>query len=270
MDKTVVTKTVVNKTKLLSFVALALALAVAGCGSKEETPASREAESRPAAPAAAVDTANAATLTGKVSFGGAKPAARPIRMDAEPACKGLHSGPVHSEEAVVNDNGTLQYALVYVKDGLGDKAFPTEKEPVVLDQKGCIYKPHVVSVMTDQEIHILNSDPTTHNIHPLPKANREWNESQPPKSDKLVKTFPREEVTIPVKCNVHPWMKSYIGVFKHPYHAVTSADGTYTIKNLPPGEYTIAVWTEKFGTQEQKVSVAAKDSKTVDFTVKGS
>lgn len=256
--------------KLLSISVLTLALFVSSCGRREEAPATAETPAPTAQPAGErVDPATAATVTGKVAFAGSKPTARPIRMDAEPACKGLHTSPPAAEDVVVNSNGTLRYAFVYVKDGLGNRNFETPKEPAVLDQKGCIYRPHVIGVMTGQEVHILNSDPTTHNIHPLPKTNREWNESQPPKGEKLVKTFPREELLIPVKCNVHPWMRSYIGVLKHPYHAVTGEDGTFTIKNLPPGEYTLAVWHEKLGTQEQKVSVTAKDSKTVDFTVKG-
>jgi len=138
---------------------------------------------------------------------------------------------------------------------------------VHLDQKGCVYTPHVVGVMANQEVHIANSDQTTHNIHPVPKINREWNESQPPGAGALVKTFAREEMAIPVKCNIHPWMRSYIHVFSHPFFAVTGADGSFQIKGLPPGDYTLVVWHEKYGEVEQKVTVAAKESKTVDFTV---
>ncbi len=259
-----------NRARTLSIVAIAAALSMAGCGSKEPAPASREAESRPApaAPATPVDTASAGSVSGKVSFAGSKPAAKVIRMEAEPACKGLHSSPVNSEEAVVNTDGTLQHVFVYVKEGLGNRTFDTPKSAVTLDQKGCIYQPHVLGVQTGQEIHVLNSDPTTHNIHPLPRVNREWNVSQPPKSDKIVQTFAREEVVIAVKCNVHPWMKSYIGVLKHPYFSVSGAGGTFEIKNLPPGDYVIAAWHEKFGTQEQKVTVGAKEAKTADFSFK--
>jgi hypothetical protein len=139
----------------------------------------------------------------------------------------------------------------------------------VLDQDGCIYKPHVLGVMTGQNIRIKNSDPTNHNIHPLPKVNQEWNESQPPKGEEKLKSFAREEVMIPVKCNVHPWMRSYIGVVSHPFFAVTGDDGTFTIKGLPPGTYTLETWHEKFGPQDMQVTVGPKESKTVDFTYKG-
>jgi hypothetical protein len=115
-------------------------------------------------------------------------------------------------------------------------------------------------------VHILNSDPTTHNVHPVPTTNREWNQSQPPGGEKIVQSFAREEMAIPVKCNIHPWMRSYIHVMKHPYFSVTGSDGSFSISGLPPGDYTIAVWQEKFGTQEQKVTVAAKESKAVEFT----
>ncbi len=243
---------------------VAVALAGGACSRKEQPAAQR----RPAEPAATVDPATAATITGKVLFTGSKPVPREIRMDSEPICKGDHTGPVRSEDAAINDNGTVQYAVVYVKDGLGDKRFDPPAQPAILDQKGCVYRPHVLSVMAGQEINVLNSDSTTHNVHPIPRNNDEWNESQPPKGDKLVKRFTNEEIAIPVKCNVHPWMRSYVAVVKNPYHAVTGNDGTYTLKNLPPGEYTIALWTERFGTQEQKVSLAAKDSKTADFTVR--
>ena len=118
------------------------------------------------------------------------------------------------------------------------------------------------------DFEIANSDPTTHNIHPLPKTNREWNISMPPKSENLKRSFSQPEI-IPVKCNVHPWMRSYVGVFKHPFFAVSGKDGSFEIKGLPPGEYTIEAWHEKFGTQEQKLRMTPKESKTIEFTFKG-
>jgi plastocyanin len=140
---------------------------------------------------------------------------------------------------------------------------------VALDQHGCMYQPHVLGVMAGQKIDIKNSDTTNHNIHPLPQTNQEWNESQPPGSDVKVQSFPRQEVMIPVKCNIHPWMRSYIGVVSHPFFAVTGDDGTFTIKGLPPGTYTIETWHEKYGTQDQQITVGPKESKTVDFSFKG-
>lgn len=244
----------------------AAALLLASCGgSKEE--AKKEETAAPAAAPAAVDEATAATITGKVAFAGEKPKMRPIDMSANPACARSHSTPQLSEEVVVNSNGTLRNAFVWVKSGLPDRQWPTPATSVELAQEGCMYKPHVIGVMTGQGIEIKNDDPTNHNIHPLPKVNPEWNESQPPKGDPKTKSFAREEVMIPVKCNVHPWMRAYIGVVSHPFFAVTGDDGTFTIKGLPPGTYTLEAWHEKYGTKDVQITVAPKESKTADFTM---
>jgi plastocyanin len=258
------------KTYIYMFL-LICGLVLAACGSKDDASTggtdSAVAPATPAASGPATDPAEAATVTGKVSFAGTKPTPRKIRMDADKYCASEHSGgSVEVEEVVANDNGTLSNVLVYVKEGLGDRSFPVPTDAVTLDQKGCVYKPHVISVMANQPIEISNSDNTNHNIHPLPKNNPEWNESQGPKSEKKVKTFAREEVAIGVKCNIHPWMKSYIAVLKHPFHAVTGSDGSFELKGLPPGNYTITAWHEKFGPKDQQVTLAAKDSKAVDFS----
>ena len=150
----------------------------------------------------------------------------------------------------------------------GNRTFDVPKEAITLDQSGCKYHPHVMGVMAGQTIKIVNSDPTTHNIHPTPKDNREWNESQPPQAAALEKTFAREELMLPVKCNQHPWMRMFVNVTKSPFYAVTGPDGKYEIKGLPPGDYTIAFVQEKMGEQTMKVTLAAKDSKTVDATFK--
>ena len=246
------------------------ALLLVGCGSKEGAETSNKKEEAPAAAAAVIDEANAATVTGKVSFTGDKPTMRTIDMSANPACAREHTGgPQKSEEVVVNDNGTLRYVFVWVKQGVPDRQWPTPATKIELDQKGCMYTPHVIGLMTGQNFEIKNNDPTNHNIHPLPRINQEWNQSQPPKGEPLTKSFAREEVMIPVKCNVHPWMRSYIGVVSHPFFAVTGDDGTFTIKGLPPGNYTIEAWHEKYGTQDLPVTVAPKESKTLDFSFKG-
>ena len=242
---------------------LGLLLVVAGCGKKEE-PATPQAETKAAAPVAApIDPATAATITGTVKFDGKPPKGQKIDMSQDPACKGTNE-----TETVAVDNGSLANVFVYVKDGLGDRAFDAPKTTVKLDQEGCRYHPHVLGVMAGQTVEIVNSDNTTHNIHPSPKDNKEWNESQPPKGAPIDKTFARQEVLIPVKCNQHPWMKMYINVVKSPFYAVTGPDGKYEIKGLPPGDYTLAFVQEKLGEQTQKVTLAAKDSKTVDVTFK--
>jgi len=245
----------------------AAALLLTSCGGSKEEAKKEETAAPAAAPAAAVDDANAATVTGKVSFSGEKPTLRNIDMSANPVCARVHTTPQKSEEAIVNDNGTLRNTFVWIKSGLPDKQWPTPSAPVELAQDGCMYKPHVIGVMTGQGIEIKNDDATNHNIHPLPKVNQEWNESQPPKGDPKTKSFAREEVMIPVKCNVHPWMRAYIGVVSHPFFAVTGDDGTFTIKGLPPGTYTLEAWHEKYGTKDVQITVAPKESKTADFTM---
>jgi hypothetical protein len=239
------------------------------CGGEQ-----KQAEQAPAAPAGApavtVDPATAATITGSVKVEGTPAKGRPYNMAAEPACAKKHGGPVPNEEVVTGDAGALANVIVYVKEGLKEGTWPISKESVVLDQSGCLYTPRVLAVMATQNIEIKNSDPTTHNIHPTPANNREWNESQPQGAAPLIKAFAREENAppIPVKCNVHPWMKAYIAVFKHPYFSVTGKPGSFSIKNLPPGEYTLEAWHEKLGTTSQKVTVGAKESKSVEFVFK--
>ena len=217
-----------------------------------------------------VDPATAAKVTGKVYFEGDLPRARRLAMDAEPACAALHTEAVFSEVVVPNDNKTLKHVFVYVKEGLEGMMFETPTEPAVLDQKGCVYRPHMLGVQVNQPVTILNSDPTTHNVHPTPRNNREWNESMAPGIPPKTKKFPRQEVMIPVKCNVHPWMKSYIGVLPHPFFSVTDENGSFEITGLPPGEYTLEIWHEflKEGVTTQKITLAVSESKSVDFTVK--
>jgi len=246
-------------------VVLALAVSVTACGKKEaETPSQPAATAPKAQP---VDPATAATVSGTVKLEGAAPRATRVRMDADPVCAKAHTSAVGDNEVVVS-NGMLANAVIYVKDGLGSRTFDTPQEPVVLDQRGCLYTPRVISVQASQPVHIKNSDPTTHNIHPVPQNNQEWNKSQPPGATDLNEKFAREEVAITVKCNVHPWMKSYIAVLRHPYHSVSSTDGSFSLKNLPPGDYVVAAWHERLGTSEQKVTVGASESKAIEFVFK--
>jgi plastocyanin len=252
---------------MLSLILLGLWLLV-GCskkeGGSEEQPAATSSEAQPAAaPATPIDPSTAASVSGTVKFDGTAPKPAKIDMSQDPACKGTNTA-----ETLVAENGKLTNVFVYVKEGLGSRTFDVPKDAVVIDQNGCRYHPHVVGVMAGQTVQIKNSDSTTHNIHPTPKDNREWNESQPPAAPPLEKSFAREEIMLPVKCNQHPWMKMYINVVKSPFYAVTGPDGKYEIKGLPPGDYTLAFVHEKLGEQTQKVTLAAKDSKTVDTSFK--
>jgi len=235
-----------------------------GCSKKENAGEEQPSSTPAAAPAATpIDPNTVATVSGTVKFDGTAPKPSKIDMSQDPACKGTNE----AETLVVKD-ADLANVFVYVKDGLGDRTFDTPKESATIDQEGCKYHPHVLGVMTGQNIEIKNNDPTTHNIHPTPANNREWNESQPPKAAPLEKNFAREEINLPVRCNQHPWMKMFIDVVKNPFFAVTGSDGKYEIKGLPPGDYTLAFVQEKLPEQDVKVTLAPKDSKTVDVSFK--
>ncbi len=252
------------------FVLVMAGLLVASCGGGGGAePAADEAPAPAADAKPAPDLSQAGSVSGMVSFGGDTPKNARLRMDADPVCVKEHSGIVRSQDVLIGDGGALINTFVWVKSGLEQYGFDTPSDPVTLDQKGCIYTPHVLGIQTRQKLHVLNSDGTTHNVHPLPRNNREWNQSQRAKGKPLVRSFPRAEVMIPVKCNVHPWMKAYIGVVPHPYYAVTGTDGAFSIENLPPGDYVIEAWHEKFGVQEQQVTVQASEAKEVSFEFSG-
>ena len=255
-----------NRKKWLALTALCslvLLLALAGCSKKEET-SEEGASAAPVAKAAPIDPNTVATVTGSIKFEGTAPKPKKIDMSQDPAC----SGGSGMTEMVVAEGGNLANVFVYVKEGLGGRTFAVPTESATIDQHGCHYVPHVLGMMAGQTVKILNSDPTTHNIHPSPKNNKEWNESQAPKAAALEKSFAREEVLLPVKCNQHPWMKMYVGVVKSPFFAVSGKDGKFTLKGLPPGKYTIAAVHETLGEQTMSVEVGAKESKTADFTFK--
>jgi hypothetical protein len=265
------------KRALLLLLVPAFALTLTACGGKDEdaeedtdtTPVAKSAAA-PAASGAAVAAAPAAggaTITGKVTFAGAPPAKETIKMDADAFCKSAHSEPVYTEEAVVNGNGTLNWVLVYVKEAPGKFAVPAQA--VTLDQRGCQYHPHVFGIMAGQDLKIVNSDGTLHNIHALPKINAEFNIGQPFPKMETVKRFDKPELPVRFKCDVHKWMGAYAGVFNHPFFATTNDQGTFEIKNLPPGNYVLEAWHEKYGTQTQNVTVAGSETKTVDFGFKG-
>ena len=249
---------------------LALAIAAAGCGggSKPESSSAPAAGGAPAAaPAAAVDPASVATITGTIKLDGTAPAPDLIKMNADPVCvKAGKGGTV--EFIVPGDGSTLQNVLVYVKDGLGNQSFPAPTEPVILTQKGCHYIPHVFGIMVGQPLEVVNGDPTLHNIHAIPKTNQEFNTGQPIQNMRFKHTFTAKEVMVPFKCDVHGWMNANAAVLDHPFYAVSGKDGSFTITGLPPGKYTIEAWHEKLGMQTMEVTVAAKESKAADFTFK--
>ena len=203
------------------------------------------------------------TVSGTVSFEGEAPKARKLRLDADAVCAGSHDGPVYSEEVVVND-GKLANVFVYLKGVTGDFAAPSE--PAVLDQKGCVYQPHIVGVQVGQPLKILNSDKTLHNVHGMPKINPEFNFAMPKFVKKKNTTFSKEEVMVAMKCDVHPWMSGYVGILPHPFFAVSGADGSFSIADAPAGNHAVVAWHEKYGTQEGTVTVSDGGSATLDFT----
>jgi hypothetical protein len=212
-------------------------------------------------------TGKSTSLKGTVKFQGSVPAAKPINMSADPSCAKQHASPAMSQEIMADAKGDLQNVIVFVSEGLGDRTFEPPSQTAMIEQKGCMYAPHVLAVRANQQLEVVNSDPTLHNIHPLPANNREWNKAEGPGAT-AEETFSREEIAIPIKCNVHPWMRSYVAVFKHPYFAVTGKDGSFDLGNLPPGTYTIKAWHEKLGTASQQITVGANETKSVDFVFK--
>lgn len=214
-------------------------------------------------------TCLAASVKGKVSFDGTPPVLEQMKMDADPQCLAQHPQGVPSEQVVVNA-GALANVFVYVKEGLGDRKFPTPEDPVVLDQKGCHYIPHIFGIRTGQPLQIVNSDPTLHNVHALPAKSPPFNLGMPIQGMKLIKKFAASEVMVKIKCDVHPWMSGYAGVLDHPFFAVTDADGNFELKDLPPGDYVIEAWHEKYGTKTRNVAVAADgETKEAAFSFNG-
>jgi len=212
------------------------------------------------------DAFAASTVTGTVTFDGKAPTLRPLAMDADPVCAKKHPTPAPNEMLVLGSNNTMGNILVWVSKGVpAGKTFPVPKTPVVLDQNGCQYKPHVMGIMVGQQYKILNSDGVLHNIHTLPKINPAFNQGMPATVKEATTVFDKPEGVFHTKCDVHPWMSAYVAVFNHPFYSVTSADGKFTISGLDPGTYEITAWHEKLGTQTATVTVGASDTKTQNF-----
>jgi len=254
---------------LALFLVLSLLTFVVACGGDdddldEDTPA--ETAGTPYK-----TTGNEGTITGKVLFDGTSaPEPKAIDMAADGACAAKNPNAV--AEDVVVKNGAVEYVFVYLKDGQtteGSKKIDSFKwdapAEARLDQNGCHYVPHVIAVQVGQKLNVTNSDPTTHNVNVQPKNNDAFNTAQGQNAPPITATFKRAEVLIPVKCNQHPWMKAWIGVLKHPFFAVTKEDGTFEIKNVPPGTYTLEAWHEKFGTKTAQIKVDNKGTVTQEF-----
>jgi plastocyanin len=207
----------------------------------------------------------AGSVSGTVKYEGAVPKLRPVRMDADPGCAKKHSTPVESDMLVLGDGNTLANIFVRVSEGVPAKDYPTPSEPVVLDQIGCRYVPHVIGLMVNQQLKVLNSDGLLHNVHALPKVNPSFNQAMPASVTETVKTFSKTEGMFKIKCDVHPWRGAYISVLDHPYFDVTAKDGKFEIGDLPAGTYTIEAWHEKLKTKTATVTISGDETQTVDF-----
>jgi plastocyanin len=250
--------------RIWSLLVLALIVALTGaCGGGEEPAATSEDASTTAAPAPAAAPAGGGAVTGVVVYSNGDPDTA-IAMDADPVCASLHGDAVHTEKIVADNTGNLANAFVYVKEGLtGSHAAPAESH--VLDQMGCQYHPHVSGMMVGQKLLIKNSDPTLHNVHAMPTLNKEFNKGQPFQGMEFEHTFDQEEVMVRFKCDVHPWMSSYMAVVDHPFFGVTGTDGTFSIEGLPPGDYVIESWHEELGTKTANVTVTDGGTAEVSF-----
>ncbi len=207
-------------------------------------------------------------LRGEVQFQGAAPEMPLIRLSADPTCiQANKENPPRRQDVMVNRNGTLKNVIVYVKSGLpAGKTYAMPAEPAVLDQRGCMYEPHVFAMRAGQELKILNSDPTIHNVNAQSKVNKKFNASMiSNKVPPLIRKFDKAELAVPIKCDVHPWMLAWTGVFDHPYFAVSGEDGTYEIKGLPAGDYVVGTWHEKLGAREETVRVTAEAPVELSF-----
>ena len=211
-----------------------------------------------------VDQATAGGVTAAVTYSGEVPEPIEISMRAAAGCAKLHTEPVFEQPVQVN-GGKLANTLVYVKSGLGDRAFRYPTDPVVIDQRGCLYDPRVAALMVGQPLQFVNSDREPHNVRGQPSTVRAWNFMMSRQKATRTLHFDKQEIGIRVGCDVHPWMRSYVSVLSHPYFAITDSSGRATINNLPPGEYTIGTWHETLGEKEQKVVVGAKESKTIEI-----
>lgn len=207
----------------------------------------------------------AGTISGKVTYTGTPVKQKPIDMSKEPSCAKQHATPVTTETIVTGPGNTLENVVVYISAGADDANVPSKA--VTFTQKGCQYIPHVVVLHTGQELQVVNADQTSHNIHPMPTLNREWNKSQPPGSPNISEKFDQPEF-IKVKCNIHPWMSGRFAVLKTSHYSVSGDNGAFSLPDLPAGKYTVTAWHEDYGTQVQEVTITGNETKSIDFSFK--
>jgi len=203
------------------------------------------------------------TIGGRVTVAGTPPKSRVIDMSKEPDCVKLNPKQRMTEDTVVGSGNTLKNVVVFISEGAPPKS-SAPATPVSLNQQNCHYTTRVLAFQVDQEVRIVNSDPLSHNIHPMPVTNREWNKVQLKGSAPISSSFPRPEI-IPVKCNLHPWMRAYFAVMGTSYFAVTGEDGLFTLPEVPSGKYIVTAWHETYGTKTQEITVVGGQPMTLDF-----
>ena len=223
----------------------------------------------PPPPAAPVDPATVGTVRGKIVVDGTVPTPPLVRLDGDPKCVSLAQGQERrAEDVIVGESNALQNVFVHVSAGLPQRMYPVPAEPVVLDQQQCRYVPRVLGMQVGQQLTIRNSDPLLHNVHAEAAINAPFDVGTPIQGVEIKRTFSTREVMVPFKCNVHAWMRAYVGVLEHPFFAVSDPSGQFSIVQLPAGTYTLEAWHERFGTQTQQVTVAAAQTTDVTFTYK--
>jgi plastocyanin len=206
-------------------------------------------------------------VSGVITYEGEVPKFREIKMDADPICLSQHTESVFPQTLVLGPDKTMADVFVHITKGLPQGAqYPAPPEPVVIDQQGCMYDPHVVGVLVGQPVKVLNPDGTLHNVHALSKINPEFNLAMPKFRKETIKIFDKAEFMFPIKCDVHPWMAAWVAVMEHPFYDVTEEDGRYLLKDVPAGEYEIEAWHEKLGSQKATVSVKEGSSNQINFS----
>jgi plastocyanin len=246
--------------KSLAVTLCALLIAAAGCKKAANTAAPQSVKNY-----TTIDWANSGTISGTIHFTGKPPKRIAIDMAQDPVCS---LAPANLTEQYVTQNGGLENVFIYIKSGLGSKAYAAPSSPVVMDQKGCRFVPHVIGAMAGQPIQFTNSDATMHNVHMVPtlSTNQTVDVSQPPNGPPETRTLSTPELMIPVRCNNHPWMEGFVNVAANPFYAVSGSDGHFTIKGIPPGTYTLAADHEVLGQKTTQITVSPQRTTTVDFT----
>lgn len=210
--------------------------------------------------------ASAGHVTGTIVFEGKAPRMRPVQLDADPVCAKLHSTAVLTEWLVLGEGQTVSHMIVRVVSGVPQTEYPVPAEDLVFTQKGCVYSPHAFVIRVGQTMKILNPDGTTHNIHIMPKLNREFNKAMAKQRKEMTTVFHKEEDPFAIKCDAHAWMNAFCAVSAHPFHDVTGLNGTFSIEGLPAGNYELEAWHERLGAQRVKITVPVEGDVIQDFT----